>query len=139
MNNMEQLSTKWNELTEKIQPGLSTAGKCCHQTGHIIGLIGTWIWRLRKIFMAIPVVWLSVYLALLNHNMLPDTVGLNLQVTGEFEKMISKNLAVYGPLAVTGACLLMMFVSKKTLYPWLICLFSLAFPVLLLVTNVFPA
>ena len=89
--------------------------------------------------MAIPVVWAAIYLARLNLNVLPEMVGLNLQVTGEYAKMISRNMAVYVPLAVTGACLLMMFLSKKTLYPWLISLFSLAFPLLLLFTNVFPA
>ena len=139
MNMMEQWAAKWNELTQKAQPGLSAAGQVCQKTGSVMELIGQWIWRLRKVFMAIPVIWASIYLARLNHNVLPDMVGLNLQVTGEHAKMISKSVAVYTPLAVTGACLLMMFLSKKTLYPWLTSLFSLAFPVLLLMTNVFPA
>ena len=139
MNMMEQWADKWNELSQKAQPGLTTVGQICKKTGSTISLIGTWIWRLRKIFMAIPVVWAAIYLARLNLNVLPEMVGLNLQVTGEYAKMISRNMAVYVPLAVTGACLLMMFLSKKTLYPWLISLFSLAFPLLLLFTNVFPA
>lgn len=139
MNMMEQWAAKWNELSQKAQPGLSTTGNVLRKTGSVISLIGQWIWRLRKIFMAIPVVWVSIYLARLNLNVLPDMVGLNLQVTGEYAKMISKSAAVYTPLAVTGACLLMMFLSKKTLYPWLISLFTLAFPLLLLVTNIFPA
>jgi hypothetical protein len=32
-----------------------------------------------------------------------------------------------------------MFVSRKTLYPWLISIFSLIIPVLLLITNMYPA
>ncbi len=139
MSKMEQWSAKWSELTEKVQPGLSATGDFCNKAWNIIALTGHWIWKLRKVFMAIPVIWLSIYFARLNYNSLPETVGLNLQVTGDYARMIPKGLAVYGPLAVTGACLLMMLLSKKTLYPWLICLFSLAFPLLLLVTNVFPA
>lgn len=139
MSNMEQWSAKWAQLTQKVQPSLTAAGTFFEKLGHILNLIGVWVWRLRKVVMAVPVIWLSVYFARLNHNVLPDQVGLNLLVNGEYARMISKSLAVYGPLAVTGACLLMMLVSKKTLYPWLICLFSLAFPLLLLITNVFPA
>ncbi len=139
MSNMEQWSAKWAQLTEKIQPSLTAAGAFFDKFGHVLNLIGVWIWRLRKVVMAVPVIWLSVYFARLNNNVLPDQVGLNLLLNGEYARMISKSLAVYGPLAVTGACLLMMLVSKKTLYPWLICLFSLAFPLLLLITNVFPA
>ena len=33
----------------------------------------------------------------------------------------------------------MMFLSRRTLYPWLICLFSMLLPVLILVSNIFPA
>ncbi len=139
MSNMEQWSAKWNQLTEKVQPGISSAEKFCHKTGNVLSLIGIWIWKLRKVFMALPVILLSVYIARLNYNVLPDMVGINLQLTGDYARMVSKSLAVYGPLALTAACMLMMLVSKKTLYPWLICLFSLALPLLILVTNVFPA
>lgn len=138
MIDMEQWSAKWNELTQKAQPGISSAGQFCHKTAKVLNLTGVWIWRLRKVIMAIPIIWLSIYIARLNYNMLPDMVGINLQLTGEYARMVSKSLAVYGPLAITGACMLMMMVSRKTLFPWLICLFSLALPMLILFTNVFP-
>lgn len=138
MIDMEQWSAKWNELTQKAQPGISSAEQFCHKTGKVLNLTGVWIWRLRKVIMAIPIIWLSIYIARLNYNMLPDMVGINLQLTGEYARMVSKSLAVYGPLAITGACMLMMMVSRKTLFPWLICLFSLALPMLILFTNVFP-
>ncbi len=138
MRNMGQWSTKWNQLTEKVQPSIASAGRICHKTGNVLNLIGIWTWKLRKVIMAIPIILLSIYIARLNHNMLPDMVGINLQLTGEYARMVSKNLAVYGPLALTGACMLMMMLSRKTLYPWLICLFSLALPILILITNIFP-
>ena len=36
-------------------------------------------------------------------------------------------------------CLLLMFGSKRTLTPWLVSVFSLALPLIILVINVFPA
>ena len=41
-------------------------------------------------------------------------------------------------LAVTALCLLMMFISRRTIYPWLISIFSLVLPILLIVTNMLP-
>lgn len=139
MNNLEQFSQKWNDFYTKMQPGLEKTGTVCRKTGDILALIGTWIWRLRKIFMAIPVIWLAFYLARLNTNMLPELVGIGLQNSGEYVKFITREAAVRGPLVITGACLLLMMLSRKTLYPWLISLFSLALPLLALLTNLFPA
>ena len=118
-------------MYNKARPGLE-------KTGDIMSLIGLWLWRLRKFFLAIPIVWLAIYLAQLNYSLLPEMVGIDLQTTGEYARMITREAAVYGPLAVTAVCLLMMFLSRKTLYPWLICLFSMALPILVLITNIFP-
>lgn len=131
MNQFQEMIAKCRETYHKAKPGLE-------KTGDIMGLIGLWLWRLRKFVMAIPIVWLALYLARLNYNLLPPMVGLDLQTTGEFARMITREAAVYGPLAVTAVCLLMMFLSRRTLYPWLIALFSMALPVLILITNIFP-
>ncbi len=139
MNNFEQFSEKWNELYTRMQPGLAKTGTVCQKTGDIVSLIGMWIWRLRKIVMAVPVVWLAIYLARLNGNMLPELVGIGLQNSGEYVKFVTREAAVRGPLAVTAGCLLLMMLSRKTLYPWLVSLFSLALPLVLLLTNIFPA
>ena len=119
-------------LLKKLQPGMA-------KTGHILTEIGNWLWRLRKIFISIPVVWCSLYLARLNREMLPETVGIGLQTSGEYLRYISRTTAVSIPLAVTGVCLLLMFLSKKTLYPWMISAFSLALPAIILLINLFPA
>ena len=131
MNQFQEMIAKCRETYNKAKPGLE-------KTGDILSLIGIWVWRLRKFVMAIPVVWLSLYLARLNYGMLPPMVGLDLQTTGEYARMITREAAVYGPMGVTAACLLMMFLSRRTLYPWLISMFSLVLPVLILITNIFP-
>ena len=109
------------------------------KAGHVVRQIGLWIYRLRGFILAIPVVMAALRLADINSELLPDMVGLNLLASGEYSYMVSREAAVYGPLAVTGLCLLMVIMSKKTLYPWIVSIFSLALPLIILLTNVFPS
>ena len=97
------------------------------------------LYRLRSVVLAIPVVFVALRLAAYNSDHLPLLVGLDLQSTGEFARTISRQTAVTFPLFLTGGCLVLTFLSKKTLYPWLISVFSLVIPVLLLITNMYPA
>ena len=97
-----------------------------------------WAYKLRSVLLAIPIAVGAVILAIFNQANLPDVVGINMQASGEYAETISKAVAVLGPLALTAVCLLMMFISRKVLYPWLISLFSLVLPLLLYVTNFFP-
>ncbi len=108
-------------------------------TGHVLGKICQWIYKLRSLLLAIPVVVASIMLAVQNMARLPQDVGINLLSSGEYQFMVSRQVAVLGPLAVTAVCLLMMFCSRKVIYPWLISVFSLILPLLIWVTNVFSA
>ena len=96
-----------------------------------------WAYRLRSVILAIPVAAIAAFLAIYNEATLPSKVGINLQANGEYAQMVSREVAVFGPLAVTAVCLLMTFCSKKVLYPWLISLFSLVLPLVILLTNAF--
>ena len=107
--------------------------------GRVLAEIGRWIYRLRGLFMAIPVALAALYLASRNMARLPDEVGINLLANGQYEYLISRGLAVMAPLVVTGVCLVMMFLSRRTIYPWIISIFSLVLPWLIWITNVFPA
>lgn len=106
---------------------------------HIFGIIVTWVYHLRKPVMAAPVVYYALRFAAYNASHLPESVGLNLQSTGEFAIHISRYVAVVGPLALTGGCLAMMFLSRKAMYAWAVSVFTLALPILLLISNVYPA
>lgn len=132
MNKSETLSEKWNNLLGPAAPGLQKVGNVIYQ-------IGLWIYRLRSVLLAIPVIIWALQLARINFELLPDMVGLNLLSSGEFQYMVAKEVAVYGPLALTALCLLMVALSRKTIYPWIISIFSLALPLIILLTNVFPA
>ena len=101
---------------------------------------GFWqkLFQLRGVMMALPVAAAAVILAVHNLARLPEQVGLNIQANGQYDLVLSKGVAVMGPLALTAICLVMVFCSKKVLYPWLISLFSLALPLLIYITNIFP-
>lgn len=139
MKEMEQLSAKWNDLRSKAEPVLAKIGAWYQKGKKIWKAAKPWLWRFRKVLFAIPVVYLALYLARLNWNVLPEQVGLNLQTTGEYARYVSREMAVYGPLGITGGCLAMMLLSRKTVYPWMICMFSMLLPLLILITNIFPA
>ena len=107
--------------------------------GSMLKSIAKWIYRLRGFFMAIPVVLAALYLATKNMARLPDEVGINLLANGQYEFLVSRGLAVLVPLIVTGVSLIMVFLSRRTIYPWIISIFTLILPWLIYITNVFPA
>lgn len=91
--------------------------------------------KFRKVLLAIPVVILSIWMAIKSGSSLPEYVGIHLLETGEYALTVSRAVAVFGPVAITAFCLLMMFCSRKTFYPWLISLFTLILPLVLILTN----
>lgn len=102
-----------------------------------------WIYRLRSVILAIPVAAAAIILAIRNATQLPDLVMMGTAGTESgtlvFRNItLSRNTAVLMPLIVTAACVLLMFFSKKVIYPWLVSLFSLVLPIALLIINSFP-
>lgn len=117
---------------EKIKNGITSVNR-------VINIIVLVFYRLRKVVLAAPVVYYALKLAAYNGEHLPEQVGLNLQSNGEFAMTIARSMAVMGPLALTLSCLFLMFCSRKALYPWAISVFTLALPLLLLISNLYPA
>lgn len=139
MGKMDAFSAKWNELRSDMGNAVNTTGSVYSKIKNVIGVIVMCLYRLRKVFLAIPVIHYALKLASYNGEHLPEQVGVNLQSSGEFAMMISREMAVTGPLVVTAACLVLMFASRKALYPWAVSVFTLVLPVLLLLSNLYPA
>ena len=87
--------------------------------------------------LSIPVLVAAIYLAVQNMKLRPEQVGINLLSTGEFQQTISRTVAVIGPLGLTALCLMLMVASRKTIYPWLVSVFTLVLPILIRLTNVY--
>ena len=109
------------------------------KTNSLINFIGLLLFRLRKLVLSVPVAYAALKLAMYNRTYLPEQVGINLQSSGDFAQMISRDMAVMGPFGLTAACLLLMFCSRKAMYPWAISVFTLVLPILILFTNIYPA
>ncbi len=128
-----------NSGTQNPQSGASKFKTAVGKINRYINLGGIGLFHLRKIVLALPVVYYALRLAAYNMEHLPEVVGINLQSSGAFAMTIARNVAVLGPLGLTAACLLLMFCSRKALYPWAVSIFTLALPLLLLLSNLYPA
>ena len=135
---------KWNlfgkqeGISGQVQTDVDSKGVFA-KIWNAIRIVCMALWHLRAVFMAIPVAIAALRLAAYNSEHLPLLVGIDLQTTGEFARTISRQTAVNVPLMITAACLGLMALSRKNLYPWLISVFSLIIPIFLLFINTYPA
>lgn len=139
MNFLTMIEDKWQTFCKNTEPARKKCGSVFRQIGKTLKVIWSYIYRLRVVILAIPVAVGAIWLALMNMSKLPENVGINLLANGEFSMMVPKLVAVLGPLGVTALCIFLMIGARKTLYPWMISLFSLVLPLLIYVTNVYPA
>lgn len=137
MSNSGDFSQEYTDVPE-TEPTEKKAESGVQKVISILRLIGNLIYRLRKVILAIPVVYYAIVFGVYNAKYLPERVGIVLQSNGEFAQTVARGLAVLGPMGVTAACLLLMFCSRRTLYPWLISIMSLALPILILLLNNYP-
>lgn len=139
MKQSNDIVLRWKKFRKEIQPAWEKTKKFSKEAFAWLCVAWKNIVRLRKVIAAVPVGVGAIILAINNLSKLPDSVGINIQSDGTFSVLVARELAVLGPIAITAICLLLMFSSKRILTPWLVSLFSLAIPLLLLITNVFPA
>ena len=139
MGKVGGFTEKWSGFRESLRAAVNTTGSVYSKIKNVIGILVMCVYRLRGVILSIPVIYAALKLAAYNMQNLPAQVGLNLQSTGEFAMYVSRNLAVLGPLVLTGGCIVMMFCSRKTLYPWAVSIFTLILPLLLLVSNIYPS
>lgn len=132
------IEEKWNLICEKTGPFRKTTADIFRKIGRALRIVWAYIYRLRTVFMAVPVGVAAIILALQNMARLPDSVGIWLLTNGEYYMLVPKELAVIAPVAVTALCILLVLCSKKALYPWLISIFTLVLPALIYYTNIYP-
>ena len=114
------------------------SGEGWRKVGRFLKRHWRWSLELRKVILGAPVVLAMLYLAEECRQRLPEMVGVNFLASGEFERFVERETAIHATMAITIFCLACMVLSRKTIYPWLISIFSLLLPVLLIVTNMFP-
>ena len=126
--------------TEKKAPtNHGGAAKADQKAGPVLKKIWDIVWTCRGVIISLPVLWIAIVQAFKNASRLPETVGLNIQATGEFALTVGRPTAVVVPLLITIACIVMTCLTKRNLFPWLISIFSLVLPILIWVINIYPA
>jgi len=123
------------DFYEKAKPVMEKIGKV---TGTIVKYIKSFfsiLYRYRSVFLTVATVIFAIFFYSFIKGRLPEMVGINLQSDGTFSHYISRDLAVNQSFMLTALSLVFVLISKKTLYPWLISMFTFVIPILILVTN----
>lgn len=143
-NIFASLKEKWAAFVKKTEPARNKAGRIIGTTARVFRGIGKWIYRLRGILLAIPVGVVAVMLAMRNLRDLPAYVAVTVPKIQEnalvlSSELISRGWAVNIPVVVTGGCILMMLLSRRVTYPFLISVFTLVLPIVVRVITILPA
>ena len=150
---MQRLNTfmdKFYAFIEKVRPVFGAIGSFFKALGRGFYKIGLYMYRLRSLLLAAPVAAVALILAMENKERLAETIEITKisynpeaadALFGLLElgtTTITRDSAVYGPAMITAACLVMMMCSKRTLYPFLISVFSLCLPLVIWFFSVYP-
>lgn len=129
------MADKKKSTLQHVKYGLEKFGEGICSFFSVAREVVKYVAGFKKVWLALPVVFGCLYLAVYAGSRYPDYVGLNLMDNGDFGMIVTREIAIMGPLAITAVCLLLMFWSKRTLFPWLVSMFSLTLPLLLLLIN----
>lgn len=135
MSFFAKIEAFWLRFTQAVKPFCEKTAMIFKAVKRVLHIIWAYIYRLRTVFMAVPVVVAAIVLAVMNMGRLPESTGLWLLTNGEFLILVPKLIAVMAPVAVTALAVLLVLCSKKALYPWLISVFTLVLPLLIYYTN----
>ena len=111
--------------------------------GNTFVFICQWIFKLRSLFMAIPVIFAAIIIAIHNSTHLPEKIAVYFPTVFANDMVVKmteldRGTAVSIPLLITGACLALMCCSRRTIYPWIISIFSLVLPLFFLFVGMYP-
>ena len=106
MKFLDNVKARFAAFRQKIQEKNKNEGK-----GSTFRYICHWVYKLRSVFMAIPVLIAAFWLASYNSEHLPLLVGLNLQSTGEFART-----ALFAILLVSFVALFLYHLYPQVLY-----------------------
>lgn len=132
---------KNNEKKRISIPGIRKEDR--EKEENLFKAICKWVYKLRSVFLSIPVAFASVILALTNLARLPNVITVYMPAVKDGVLALStmelaRGGAVLLPLLLTAACIVMVLLSRRVLYPWLISLLTLAVPIFFYYISIFP-
>lgn len=150
MNWLDRIVEKWNWLVAKVRPVWDVIAGIFREIGRFFALLWKYIFMFRGILISAPVIVLGALMIVWARDNLPEMVEItHLVLDPEAEnaifgsfvmvtESISRDLAIGVPMALSGVCLACTILSKRTLYPWLMALLSMAMPVVIYLLNTHP-
>lgn len=150
MNWLDKIVEKWNWLVGKVRPVWEATKNVFGSVGRVFSLLWKYIFMFRGILISAPVAAAAVLVASWSQKHLPEMVEItHVVVDKEAEgalfgmfvmttEQISRDVAVGVPLFLTAVCLAFTILSKRTLYPWLISIFTLCLPIVMYFLNTYP-
>jgi hypothetical protein len=150
MNWLDRIVEKWNWLVSKVRPVWDVIKRAFSIVGTIFAVIWKAIYGLRGILLSAPVAAAALLIASWAQNNLPEVVEItHVMIDPKAENplfglfvmttdLITRDVAIFAPLALTGVCLICTIFSKRTLYPWLISVFTLCLPIVMYLLNTYP-
>lgn len=150
MNWLDKIVEKWNWLVGKVRPVWEATKNVFGSIGYVLSLLWKYIYMFRGILISAPVAAAAVLVASWSQKNLPEMVEItHVVVDKEAEgalfglfvmttEQIGRNVAVGVPLFLTAVCLVFTILSKRTLYPWLISVFTLCLPIVMYFLNTYP-
>ena len=134
----DKLNKQWQRYQKTHARQIQKNKETFSKIWYVLRTTGVWAYKLRSVILAIPVAMTAVILAIRNLSALPEQIGFDLQASGEYALLVNRSIVIVVPLAMTALSLLLVFCSKKVLYPWLISVFTLALPIFAYFITVFP-
>lgn len=150
MNFLDRIVEQWNKIVEDIRPSWNLAVKIFRGIGLVFVYLWKFLFSIRGIIISAPVAALALAVASWGQKNLPEAVEItHIAIDRNAENalfglfvmstdMITRDVALFVPLVLTAFCLLMTILSKRTLYPWLISLFTLCLPIVMYYLNTYP-
>lgn len=139
MKFLETATEKINAVIDWFRRVFAPVGLFLRRFGSAFATVWSFLLKLKKIFLAVPVALAALWLAQRNMELLPQSVGVDLQTDGTFSLLVSREWACGIPVVITLACIVLMCCSRRVLTPWVVSVVSLILPIVLWITNVFPA
>lgn len=139
MNFFETIEEKWETLSRNTAPTRKKLRKFFRKTGRVLRTVWIYIRKFRGVIASVPVALAAVWLGLRNLELLPENVGVNLLADGTYSLMVVRPVAVLLPMLLTLICIFLTACSRRTLFPWVVSVMSLLVPLMLWVTNLYPA
>ncbi len=150
MNWLDRIVEKWYWLVGKVRPVWDVIVKIFCTIGNIFVILWKCIYAFRGVLISAPVAAAALLVADWAREYLPEAVELtHLIIDKEAEgaifglfvmttEFIARDVVIAGSLVLTAVCLICTILSKKTLYPWLISIFTLCLPIVMYLLNTYP-